>query len=289
MRMIARLPLGVLYLASDLVYLVLYYIVGYRKAVVRENLKNSFPEMSDKERLKIEKRFFHSLCDVFIESFKCLSISDEEMKQRVTVNNCELVERNAREGYNTFMLLGHCGCWEWYQEVCRRYKEPKKGCEIYQRIHSEYFGSLMHEIRSRWDTTQVEMEQTVRTMLHWAHDGEPFLAGFISDQRPNIHHKGFVTFMSQITEFAPGAEEIARKIGARLVYLDAERTSRGHYTLTFRELSPDLAPEGDYPLTRLYFQMLEQTIRRQPEIWLWSHKRWYSSQWLYDQDHTPTT
>lgn len=276
MRLLAGLPLGVLYLLSDIAYPLIYYIIRYRRRLVRENLRCSFPEKSEKEILRIEKAFYRNLCDVFIEAFKCLNISDEEMCRRVEVLNCELPERIASEGKNVFMLLGHLGCWEWYQEVSVRYKQPKKGAEIYKQIESPYFASLMHEIRSRWNTEQIEMTQTVRTMLQWKAEGEPFLCGFIQDQRPSTKGKDGVSFLNQITWYVPGAEEIARKIDAELVYLDVEKTARGHYRLTFTEMQPNENERHcPYPMSRVFWHLLEQNILRQPELWLWSHNRWY--------------
>lgn len=275
MRLLAGLPLGVLYLFSDIVFPIIYYIIRYRRRLVRENLRSAFPEKSEQEILGIEKGFYHNLCDVFIEAFKCLNISDEEMRRRIEVRNCELPERIAGEGKNVFMLLGHLGCWEWYQEVCVRYKAPKKGGEIYKHIENKYFSSLMHEIRSRWDTELIEMKETVRTMLKWKTEGESFLCGFIQDQRPDTKVKDSVTFLNQQTWYAPGAEEIAHKIGAVPVYLDVERTARGHYRLTFMEMkSSEEESLSPYPMSRCYWRLLEQTIQRQPELWLWSHNRW---------------
>ena len=276
MRLLAGLPLGVLYVFSDIAFPILYYIIRYRRSLVRENLRCSFPEKDEKEIVRIEKAFYHNLCDVFIEAFKCLNISDEEMRRRVEILNCELPERIASQGKNVFMLLGHCGCWEWCQEVCMRYKNPKKSCEIYKQIKNKYFSSLMHEIRSRWNTEQIEMKQAVRTLLKWSSEGEPFLCGFIQDQRPDVKAKDCITFLNQQTWYAPGAEEIAHKTGAESVYLDVERTSRGHYRLTFLEMHPNTEESNSpYPLSRNYWRLLEQTIRRQPELWLWSHNRWY--------------
>ncbi len=275
MRLLAGLPLGILYLLSDIAFPFIYYIIRYRRRLVRENLRCSFPEKSEKEILRIERAFYHNLCDVFIEAFKCLNITDEEMCRRVEVLNCELPERIAAEGKNVFMLLGHLGCWEWYQEVSVRYRNPKKGAEIYKQIESPYFASLMHEIRSRWDTKQIEMQQTVRTMLKWKAEGEPFLCGFIQDQRPTGKEKDRVTFLNQASWYTRGAEEIAHKIGAELVYLDVEKTSRGHYRLTFLEMQPNAEESSsDMALSLCYLRLLEQSIRRQPELWLWSHNRW---------------
>lgn len=276
LRLVAGLPLGTLYIVSDLTFFFVYYIVRYRRRLVRENLTCSFPDKDAHEIRRIERAFYHNLCDVFIESFKLLNISDEELRRRVDVQNTELVERLAGEGKNVFMLLGHLGCWEWYQEVSVRYRQPKKGGEIYKHISSPYFSSLMHEIRSRWDTEQVEMRQVVRTLLQWKSQGELFLMGFIQDQRPEGRAKDGVHFLNQTTWYTPGAEEIARKTGAELVYLDVMKTSRGCYRLTFRPLLPTEEEQSTpYPLSRAYWRELEQSICRQPELWLWSHNRWY--------------
>ena len=276
MRLLAGLPLSVLYLLSDLAYPIVYYIIRYRRRLVRENLRCSFPEKSDKEIQGIERAFYHNLCDVFVEAFKCLNITDEEMRRRVEVCNCELPESIASEGKNVFMLLGHLGCWEWYQEVSVRYRNPKRGAEIYKHVENKYFSSLMHEIRSRWNTKQIEMQQTVRTLLKWHAEGEPFLCGFIQDQRPNTKVKDGITFLNQQTWYAPGAEEIAPKVNAELVYLDVEKTKRGHYRLTFTKMEPNEEEQNSrYPLSRCFWCLLEQNVRRQPELWLWSHNRWY--------------
>ena len=287
MRLLAGLPLGVLYLISDLAYPILYYILRYRRRLVRENLRCSFPEKSMQEIIRIEKAYYHHLCNVFMECFKCLNISNEEMLQRVEVVNYELLERIAAEGRNVFMLMGHCGCWEWAQEVSVRYKNPKKTCEIYKHIESKYFGSLMHEIRSHWDTEQIETKQTVRTLLKMNTMGEPFSCGFLIDQRPFTKAKDSLVFMNQNAPFVPGAEEIAKKVNAELVYLDAEKISRGHYRLTFREMIvPDDLKERSYPYTELYFRMLEETIKRQPENWLWSHNRWRKFKPRHSSSHS---
>lgn len=276
MRLLARLPLGVLYLLSDVAYPIVYHIIRYRRRLIRENLRCSFPDKSEQERLAIERSFYHNLCDTFVEAFKCLHISDQEMLRRVEVLGTEIPEKLAAEGRNIFMLLGHLGCWEWYQEVSERYRNPRRGAEIYKQIENKYFASLMHELRSRWNTTQIEMRQTVRTLLSWNSQGEPFLCGFISDQRPDTKGKDGVQFLNQYTWYAPGPEELARKVNASLVYLYVEKTARGHYRLTFREMRP--TPQelsSAYPLSRCFWRMLEENIRQQPDIWLWSHNRWY--------------
>ena len=275
MRLVAGIPLGVLYVVSDVCFLLIYYCIKYRRDVVRNNLQNSFPEYSLEEIITIEKGFYHNLCDVFIESFKALNISDAELRKRIDVVNYELPERIASQGRNIYLLMGHCGCWEWVQEISSRYSQPKRSAELYKHVSSSYFSSLMNEIRGRWNTTLVDMHDAARTLLKWSREETPFLIGLISDQRPDSPAKGWTTFLSQRTGFIPGAEEFASKLGGEVVYLDIERTARGHYRFTFKEMViPDDLKDETYPLTRLYWRMLDITIRRQPELWLWSHNRW---------------
>lgn len=275
MRFLAGTPLRVLYVVSDLCFLVIYYCIKYRRDVVRRNLCNSFPDYSMDDIISIEKGFYHNLCDIFIESFKALNISDAELKSRIEVVNCELPERIASQGKNIYLLMGHCGCWEWVQEISTRYSLPKRNAELYKHVSSSYFSSLMNEIRGRWNTILVDMHDAARTLLKWSREDTSFLIGLISDQRPDSPAKGWVNFLSQRTGFIPGAEEFASKLGGDVLYLDIERISRGHYRFTFKEMvvPKDLANET-FPITRLYWRMLEKTIRRQPELWLWSHNRW---------------
>lgn len=277
LRLVAHLPLGVLYLISDFGYVLVYYIIRYRREVVRKNLVNSFPEKSLKEIISIEKKFYHSLCDTSIESFKTLHISDKEMRRRVDVQGTELVEAAAAEGKSVIALLGHCGCWEWVQEVTVRYKAPRISGEIYKHITSPFVQEVMNAIRSRWDTLLIEKDQAMRTLLRLNREKEPFLMGFISDQRAYSNLRRWTVFMHQYADYLSGGEELARHIGAKILYIEVVRTKRGHYRLTFTDIVPeDLS--GEAPYTIQFYKMLEETIRKQPEIWLWSHNRWKKSE-----------
>lgn len=273
LRIVAHLPLGVLYLVSDIAFYIVYYVIKYRRGVVRKNLVASFPEKSMQDIVSIEKKFYHSLCDICVESFKCLHISDAEMLRRVDVQGIELVEATAGEGKPIVMFMGHCGCWEWVQEITARYKNPTISGEIYKHISTPLVQEIMTAIRRRWDTELVEIQQSVRTILRLHREGKPFLFGFISDQRAFSPKKCWTSFMHQYTDFAMGGEEIAQRIGAKMIYLDIERTRRGHYRFTFMEITPQVM-DTTLPYTKEFYRMLEKNIRRQPEIWLWSHNRW---------------
>ena len=273
-RSLSCLPFRVLYVISDLIYVILCYVLRYRREVVEKNIRNSFPMKSEREIRDIRKGFYRHLADCIVETVKLLDVSDAEMRKRVEVNNTELIERMAEDGKSIILYLGHYGNWEWVQEISCRYSRPKVSAEIYRHAKNKVFNQLISRIRSRYSTVQIIQKKAVRTLLGFNRTGTQCMVGFISDQRPNstnLNH--WLTFLNQDTPVAVGGEEIGRHIGAHYAYLDIEKKSRGHYCLTFKEIKPD-ADATDYPITASFFRMFEQTIQRNPSYWLWSHDRW---------------
>lgn len=273
-RLIAHIPLSVMYRMSDAMYPFVRYILKCRRKVVRRNIRNSFPEMDERKLDEIEEGFYRHLCDCIIETVKLLHISDEEMKRRVIVHNIELIEDIAAEGRPIVMFLGHYGNWEWVQEITRRYSNPKVSGEIYRPISNRLSGKLMEAIRSRYSTVLIPQKTAVRTIIKMKQEHSTFLIGFISDQRPirrSLNH--WTCFLNQDSPYMVGGEEIGKHIGAAFLYLDVEKPRRGQYIMTVKSMSPADTDE-EYPYTLLYMQMLETTIRRAPQYWLWSHKRW---------------
>lgn len=274
LRLLARLPLPVLYVLSSILWPIAYYVIRYRRKVAHDNLLRSFPEKSKKEVGRIERAFYRHLCDIVVETVKMLHLSDAEMQKRVDVKGTELMEQAAAEGRPVFLFIGHYGNWEWVQEVTRRISAPTVHGEIYNPLRSRVFNQVMREVRHRYPTLLIEKKKAVRTILQMKRDNSSYLIGFIADQRPtrhSLHH--WTTFLCQDTPFMVGAEEIGSHVNAKYLYLDVEQPRRGYYTMTIQDMAPTATYE-DYPYTRLYMEMLEATIRRQPELWLWTHKRW---------------
>ncbi|MDE6079400.1 MAG: lysophospholipid acyltransferase family protein [Duncaniella sp.] len=268
------LPTPMLYGLGDGIRLLLDKGLGYRRKVIRENLRNSFPDISDEELRRIERDFYGQLADNVVETVKLLNMSDEEIDRRVTVDGGELVDKYASEGRPVVIYLGHYGNWEWVPAIVRHFSVPEINAQVYKPMHDKAFDRLMLKIRSRFRQTSVGQKEVFRKMLGWARDKKPFVIGFIADHRANsdvAHHH--TEFLGQTTTFNPGGEEIGRRVNAAYLYLDIEKPERGHYHLTFKEIEPD--PDSpDYPYTRRYLEMLEETIRRRPGLWLWSHRRW---------------
>ena len=274
-RSLALLPFRMLYVLSDMIYAILYYVLRYRRKVVDKNVRNSFPMNTEREIKDIRKGFYHHLADCIVETVKLLDVTDSEMRKRVEVKNSELIERMADDGKSIILFMGHYGNWEWVQEITRRYKKPGINGEIYRHAKNKVFNRLIITLRSRFGTMQIEQKKAVRTLLSLHREGKQFLVGFISDQRPNssnLNH--WLYFLNQETAIAVGGEEIGKHIGANYVYLDIEKPSRGHYVLTFKEIIPHNDIKDEYPVTAEFYRMFEQTIKRDPAYWLWSHDRW---------------
>ncbi len=274
LKAIAHLPFPVLYAISDFFCFLMHRVAGYRRKVVRKNLRNSFPEKSAAELRSIEDAFYHHLCDCFVETIKLLHVSDDEMNERVKVHGGDLIDELAKDGRSFIFFLGHYGNWEWIQKVMWHYTAKRVNTVIYRPVKDKVFDEVMHVIRSRFNTEQIPQKRAVKTLLRYNSEGNPFVVAFISDQRPNsthLHH--WTTFLNQETPYAVGGEEIGRHVGAHFIYLDIEKPSRGHYDVTFREMAP---AEGDheYPYTISFLRMLEESIKRNPHCWLWSHNKW---------------
>lgn len=272
---LAWLPLRIHYLLSDFLYLILYRIKHYRLNVVRENLRTSFPAKTEEELRAIEKEFYRHFCDTIVETIKLLHISDRQMRRRITVSGAEHAEHAASLNRPIVLYLGHYGNWEWVPSVTMFYNEPKISAQIYKPLHDAAFDRLMLRLRSRFHSISIPRQTTFRQLLTMRRDFGTFMVGFIADHRTNQDaSKHHTEFLRHDTEFQPGGEEIGNRIDAVYLYLDVEKTSRGHYKFTFLPIVPDADDKGEYPITRKYLKMLEATIDRAPAYWLWSHKRW---------------
>ena len=280
LKALALLPLNVLYVISSIAYPIVYYVFKYRRSKSHRNLVNAFPEKDEKEIGRIERCFYRNLCDLFVESIKLLHVSDSTMQSRVTVTGTELMEKAAADSRPVFLFIGHIGNWEWVQEITKRIKAPTVHGELYRPQHNRVFDRVMQTIRNtRYPTCLISMKQAVRAIFRMRQDYKSFLIGFIGDQRPSrksLHH--WMTFMNQDTPILVGGEEIGRHIDAKYLMLHVTRPRRGYYQMDIldMQLGPD-SPEPSkerFPYIEMYMHMLEENIREQPEIYLWTHNRW---------------
>lgn len=274
---LALLPLNALYALGAAVRPLLANVLKYRRAVIRRNLERCFPEKSEDERLEIERDFYRQFTDNIAETIKLLHMSDRTVDRLVEVRGAELVNSLAAQGRSIVLYLGHYANWELVPAIVRSFTTPLICAQVYKPLHDVAFNSLMLRIRSRFNPVSVPQKKVVRQLLSWHNQGRPFICGFIADQRSNSQATRHQTiFLGQQTTFNPGGEEVGKHIGATYLYLDIEKPARHRYVLTFKPVEP-VNTDCDSPFTRRYLEMLEQTIRRRPGLWLWSHRRW-----LYD-------
>ena len=280
LHLVARLPLGVLYGISHLLYYIVYYVVRYRRKVVARNLTRSFPEKSSDEIRRIEKDFYHFFADYMVETIKLLHISDEEMRRRMEFVDAEVVDRYTAQGRPVMLLLGHYGNWEWIPSLTMwiTMSDNIAGGQIYRPLSNKWFDAFFLRLRSRFGTVGIPTQSTLRTLLQYRREGKVSVTGFISDQAPRWSHEyEWTTLFGRRTTVITGYETIAKKLDMAVIYVDVELIKRGHYRATFRLLedNPAQCPEQD--IVERYIQSLEKTIRRKPHAWLWTHDRWKQS------------
>lgn len=272
---ISLLPFRVHYLFADMLYFLMYYVVGYRRKVVRKNLTASFPEKSEEELRKIERGFYHFLCDYLVETMKLLTLSREEMKKRIVFRSAELVDEILEKGQSVTLYVGHYCNWEWASSIPLWINPNVWGGQVYHPLENKAFDKLFLKIRERMGAHCIAMQDTLREIMKHKRENKPIVMGYISDQKPlwvNIHH--WVDFLHHDTPVLTGAERIARKMNHAALYVDVQRIRRGYYEAEFKCITREPQKLKEFELTDIYFEMLEKSIRRAPEFWLWSHDRW---------------
>ncbi len=271
--LISILPFGILYKVSNGLYFILYKILGYRREVVLTNLRNSFPHKTEEEINTIAKSYYKYLCDLFLETFKTLTIDKKTMLEHCYFNPQAkaLFDKLAAENKSIILVMGHLGNWEWSgNTVSLQLKQQLY--VIYHPISNKYFDWLMYKMRTRFGTKLIAMKDTFREMLE--NRKELNATAFIADQTPAPENAYWTTFLNQDTPVFKGAELIARKINYPIVYATVKRVKRGYYEI-FAEViceEPKQTSEGE--ISELHTRKLEEDIIAQPEVWLWSHRRW---------------
>lgn len=274
------MPFWLLYRLADIAFALIYYIVGYRRKVVSGNLAESFPELSLKERRHIMRRFYRNFADYIFETIKLLNISDRQISQRMTFDNLEIIDKFVSEGRSVAVYFSHCGNWEWAPSITLHTKgRPNRDilfAQVYRPLRDKWMDSLMLKIRSRFGSLSFPKNTVFRDIIRECrHSGLPAVVGFMSDQRPShgdlIH---VLPFLNHPTAFITGTETLARKLNMGVVYWEMTKPHRGHYHINCRLITDDITSLPTFSVTDQYASMLEANIRRDPALWLWTHKRW---------------
>lgn len=268
---VALLPFPLLYLLSDVLQLLLFGVFGYRLKVVRQNLRNSFPEQSEAELKQVEHAFRRWFCDLMLETIKTLTITPKQVTGRITVEGTEVLQRYYDQGTSVMLVMGHLGNWE--LGGARFSQLPLHHLNvIYHPLENRHFDRLFIRMRTRLGNGLYPMKDTMRCMLR--DRGEVTATAFIADQTPSPDRAYWTTFLNQDTPVFRGTESIARKLDRPVIYLGIDQPRRGHYAMRFELLEADPASTAEGSITERHTRRLEADIRRHPAIWLWTHRRW---------------
>lgn len=275
------LPLRMLYLFSDILWLITYIFppIRYRRKIVQKNLKASFPEMTEKELKAVERRFYRNFFDMVMEMIKLASISRRQITRRVEVVNGDIFREPILAGKSVVVYMGHTGNWEWMTSLPLKFLDMgdklPQFCQIFHQLENPVADKLMLKLRGRFGSESIPMEKTLRRFLEYRKEGRTFVVAMIGDQVPlwwNIHY--WTNFLNQYTPVFTGAERIIHKMELVPLYASIIRTKRGHYKFVLKPMMESTSGLPPFAITEKYMRMLEDDIRKEPASWLWSHNRW---------------
>jgi Kdo2-lipid IVA lauroyltransferase/acyltransferase len=270
---VTLLPLSILYIFSDFLYLILYYGLSYRRKVVAENLRNSFPEKSALELKIIEKKFYRHLADLMIEILKLTHMSKNESLKRMKITNLELLERLYDERRDIVAVIGHYNNWEWLKSLI--FHTKYQTVSIYKPLQNKNFDNFLLGLRKREGMILKPMSLIVREILESRKTGRISIYSFISDQTPPKGDiKYWTTFLNQDTPVYTGVEKIASKYDMAVVFFKVTKIKRGYYSYCPELLFEHATGLPEHTITESHVRRLEEIIMEKPEYWIWSHRRW---------------
>jgi KDO2-lipid IV(A) lauroyltransferase len=267
------LPFRVLYFVSDIVFYIVYYVIGYRKKTVRKNLILAFPDKTEAERWQIEKDSYVHLCDMFLEMAKTMTISRKEIDKRYKIINLESYLEFEKKGKSIALLCAHYASYEW--AVSLNHHITFKGYGIYKKLANSYFDKLVRDIRSRFKAYLITTKETKTCIEENSKNGILGLYGFASDQTPRgSHNLHWNSFLGIETPIHIGAEVLAKRFDMNVVFLKTTKVKRGYYEATLELLSDDVNSVPNYKISEDFMRKVEQQIYENPSLYLWTHKRW---------------
>ncbi|MDN3492231.1 lysophospholipid acyltransferase family protein [Winogradskyella bathintestinalis] len=271
--LISILPFRLLYGLSDFVCFFVYRIFGYRKTVVKENLRLVFPNKSEQEISTITNKFYHHFCDMMFEAIKSLTITEAQMKKRFKFTNVEVLNDLEDKNRSVILMCGHYGSWEWIF-ILQKYVKHK-GFAVYKRLANKHFDKLIKRIRAKYNSHLITTKETFQVLLKSKKNGELTINGFVSDQTPKAS-KAFHwnEFMGIKVPMYTGAEMLAKRLDMAVVFFSVKRIKRGYYETTFKTISEHPKEYKDFEITDIFFKLLEEQIIKAPQFYLWTHRRW---------------
>ena len=268
----ASIPFKILYLVSNIFRFLIYNLLGYRKHIVRQNIKLAYKDISKKKLKQIEKKFYTHFCDITLEAFKSLKMSENEMKKRFVFKNIEILKQFEEKKQSVIVIIGHYSSWEWMLSL--GYHLSLKGYGIYTPLMNKYFNKLVQKIRKKHNCFLISRYSAIETMKKKDADGELAFYGFASDQSPKPKPKSYWReFLGVKVPVFMGAELIARELNFAIVYTRVNRIKRGYYEAEFELLTDNPKKTKKYEITNIFTEWLEKDIYKDPTQYLWTHNR----------------
>lgn len=271
--LISLCPFWLLYRISDFTFMLLYYVIGYRKKIVYKNLRNSFPQKSEKEIMRIRRAYYRYFCDLSLETFKTLTMSREKALKHcsMTRETADLFNSYYEQNKNTIIVMGHLGNWEWAGNAFALQCKHQLYI-IYHPLTNNYFNNLMVKIRTRFGNRLIPMKDTFRQMTK--NKNIRSTTAFIADQTPPPENAYWTKFMNQDTPVFKGTELMAGRFNYPVIFINVIRVKRGYYKVKAEGQIVEPATCAEGYISEWHTKTLEESIKRQPETWLWSHRRW---------------
>lgn len=274
-KILAILPLRCLYLLSDFLFLLVYFVFRYRRKVVADNLQKAFPEKSPAERLAIQRKFYRFFCDLFIETIKLFHISKKQISKRIHFSDNALktlADLHSR-GKQIFGPIGHFANWEWLAALAP--DTDYHAASLYRPLNNKPFNALMETIRTQFGAQLIPEKYALRYIHKIQTEGKLSHISFLSDQSPEWDKVQYWTsFFGNETPMFTGIDKLAHKYNTAVVYYEISRVSRGHYVVDTKVITENAADCPPHQITDAHVALLEQSIRKNPHLWLWTHRRW---------------
>ena len=271
--LLSVLPMSLLFILSDMTFILIYYLIGYRKKVVLENISGAFPTKSEKEVKAIAKDFYRHFCDIIFESIKRLTISKRAIRKRLKIKNPELVENYLNERRNILLYTAHQGNWEWL--IFLPIYFPYHSNTFFTPLKNNYFNELFRLMRERFGVHCVPSNNGYRTIIGDARTNDLTMNCIIGDQSPHSQSSlHWYNFLNRDTAFFTGADKIAKKINPVILFPFFKKVKRGYYELEFQLIDENPRERRNLEVVERYAKQLEGAIIKSPEMWLWSHRRW---------------
>ena len=272
LKVTAKFPFWFIYLLSDVFYWSVYFIIGYRKTVVFNNLKNAFPEKTDTEIKTISKKYFRHFCDLTLETIKMRGMKPADFEERMKVTNAGLVNSYFEQGKSVMVLTMHYNNWEWGVYLSVHLKH--KSMAVYKPLQNVKIDWFMNKTRTKFGTELVKNDQIFRRVLQAEKQNEMVFIWLAGDQTPPVFHKFWYRFLNQDALFYPGPAVISKRFNQPVFFQKIEKTGRGKYETTFELLFENPAKFSETEIIKTYIRRMEEVIREKPEFYLWSHRRW---------------